>query len=217
MRDQSVIVRDPIPINLWQAISDIMSKHIQELSQAEASSASDSESDNGVSIPGAENSDFFTSDEDESLILSTDGKKNISTISDHKGIETNISLEFLQSELKKSRKEIDELREVTEKQRLQLSGGHGIGRDKHWTRNVGQWVKLELFPKVKFIKGDIELDERGPTSLALSFRAHFPSLFMGTEKDFESIWQTYKNDINKVMSEKRNAVVTTLKHAFASK
>jgi len=93
-----------------------MSKHIQELSQAEASSASDSESDNGVSIPGAENSDFF-SDEDESLILSTDGKKNISTISDHKGIETNLSLEFLQSELKKSRKEIEELREVTEKRR----------------------------------------------------------------------------------------------------
>ena len=216
MRDQSVIVRDPIPINLWQAISDIMSKHIQELSQAEASSASDSESDNGVSIPGEENSAFF-SDEDESLISSTDGKKNISTISDHKGIETNLSLEFLQSELKKSRKEIEELREVTEKQRLQLSGGHGIGRDKHWTRNVGQWVKLELFPKVKFITGDIELDERGPTSLALSFRAHFPSLFMGTDKDFESIWQTYKNDINKVMSEKRNAVVTTLKHAFASK
>ena len=116
MRDQSVIVRDPIPINLWQAISDIMSKHIQELSQAEASSASDSESDNGVSIPGAENSDFF-SDEDESLISSTDGKKNISTISDHKGIETNLSLEFLQSELKKSRKEIEELREVTEKRR----------------------------------------------------------------------------------------------------
>ena len=82
------------------------------------------------------------SDEDESLILSTDGKKNISTISDHKEIETNLSLEFLQSELKKSRKEIEELREVTEKQRLQLSGGHGIGRDKHWTRNVGQWVKL---------------------------------------------------------------------------
>jgi hypothetical protein len=128
MRDQSVIVRDPIPINLWQAISDIMSKHIQELSQAEASSASDSESDNGVSIPGAENSDFF-SDEDESLISSTDGKKNISTISDHKGIETNLSLEFLQSELKKSRKEIEELREVTEKQRLQLSGGHGIGTE----------------------------------------------------------------------------------------
>ena len=147
-----MIVRDPIPINLWQAISDIMSKHIQELSQAEASSASDSESDNGVSIPGAENSDFF-SDEDESLILSTDGKKNISTISDHKGIETNLSLEFLQYELKKSRKEIEELREV--KQRLQLSGGHGIERDKHWTRNVGQWVKLELFPKVKF--KDIDL------------------------------------------------------------
>ena len=83
MCDQSVIVRDPIPINLWQAISDIMSKYIQELSQAEASSASDSESYNGV--PGAENSDFF-SDEDESLILSTDGKKNISTISDNKGI-----------------------------------------------------------------------------------------------------------------------------------
>ena len=39
-----------------------MSKHIQELAQAE---------------------DFF-SDEDESLILSTDGKKNISTISDNK-------------------------------------------------------------------------------------------------------------------------------------
>ena len=94
---------------------------------------------------------------------------------------------------------------------------HGIGRDKHWTRNVGQWVKLELFPKVKFITGGIELDERGPTSLALSFRAHFPSLFMGTDKDFESIWQTYKNDINKVMSEKRNSVFTTLKHAFASK
>ncbi len=68
MSDQSVVVRDPIAINLWQTISDIMSKHIQELSQqAEASSASDSERDNGVSIPGAENSDFF-SDEDESLI-----------------------------------------------------------------------------------------------------------------------------------------------------
>jgi hypothetical protein len=117
MDDQSVIVREPISINLWQAISDIMSKHIQELSQAEASSASDSESDNGVSIPGAENSDFF-SDEDESLISSTDGKKNISTISDHKGIEKNLSIEFLQSELKKSRNEIDELREVTEKQRF---------------------------------------------------------------------------------------------------
>ncbi len=104
--------------------------------------------------------------------------------------------------MEKTRKEIEELREVTEKQRLQLSGGHDIGRDKYWTRNVGQWVKLELFPKVKFIIGDIDLDERGPTSLALSFRAHFPSLFMGTDKDFESIWQTYKNDFNKVMSEK---------------
>ena len=114
MGDQSVIVRDPIPLNLWQAISDIMSKHIPELSQAEASSASDSESDNGVSIPGAgANSNFF-SDEDESLILSTDGKKIISTISDHKGIETNLSLDFLQSEFEKSRKEIQELREVTE-------------------------------------------------------------------------------------------------------
>jgi hypothetical protein len=90
---------------------------------------------------------------------------------------------------------------------------HGIGRDKkHWTRNVSQWVKLELFPKVKFITGDIDLDERGPTSLALSFRAHFARLIMGTDKDLksiwqtdkylESIWQTYKNDINKVMSEK---------------
>ena len=74
--------------------------------------------------------------------------RKFSTISDNKEIEPNLSLEFLQSELEKSRKEIEELREVTEKQRLQLSGGHGIGRDKHWTRNVGQWVKLELFPKV---------------------------------------------------------------------
>jgi len=77
------------------------------------SSASFSESNNGVSIPGAENSDFL-SDEDESLILSTDGEKNISTISDSKGIETNLSLDFLQSEFEKSRKEIQELREVTE-------------------------------------------------------------------------------------------------------
>ena len=195
MGDQSVIVRDPIPVNLWQAISDIMSKHIQELAQAE---------------------DFF-SDEDESFILSTDGKKNISTISDYKGIATNLSLEFLQSESKKSRQEIDQLREVTEKQGIQLSGGHGIGKDKHGIRNVGQWVKLELFPKVKFIIGDIDLDERGPTSLALSFRAHFPSLFLGTDKDFESIRQTYRNDFNKVLSEKRNVGVTTLKHAIASK
>jgi len=110
-----------------------MSKHIPELFQAEASSASDSESDKGVSIPGAENSDFL-SDVDESLILSTDGKKNISTISNNKDIEINI-----QSELeKRSRKEIEELCEVTEtRQRIQLSGGNGIGRGKHWTRNVG--------------------------------------------------------------------------------
>jgi hypothetical protein len=47
--------------------------------------------------------------------------------------------------------------------------------------------------------------------LVLTFQAYY----MGTDKYFESIWQTYKNDINKVMSEKRNAIVTTLKHAFA--
>jgi hypothetical protein len=140
-----------------------MSKHIPELFQAEAPSASDSECDKGVSIPGAENSDFLRSSEDESLILSTDGKKNISTISNNKEIETNI-----QSELDKCRKEIEELCKVTEKRRIQLSGGNGIGRDKHWTRNVGQSVKLELFPKVKFITGDIDHGERGPsTSLAL--------------------------------------------------
>jgi hypothetical protein len=126
-------------------------------------------------------------------------------------------LEFPQSELEKSRKTILELREVTENQRLQPSGAHDMGRDKNWTRNVGQWVKLELFPKVKFISGDIDLEERGPTSLALSFRAHFPNLFMRTDNDFESIWQTCKNDIKKVMSEKGNVIVATLKHAFASK
>jgi hypothetical protein len=57
-----VIVRDPIPINLWKAISEIMSRHIPDelSSRAEASSESDSESDNGVSILGAENSDFLS-------------------------------------------------------------------------------------------------------------------------------------------------------------
>ena len=72
------------------------------------------------------------SDEDESLILSTDGKKNMSTISNNKEIETNLSSEFHKSELEKSKKEIEVLREVIEKQRLQLSGGHGTGREKHW-------------------------------------------------------------------------------------
>ena len=75
-----------------------MSKHLLELSQAEASSASDSESNNGVYIPGAENSNSL-SDDDESLILSTDGKSKILTISNNKRIE-NLSWRKVERRLK---------------------------------------------------------------------------------------------------------------------
>jgi hypothetical protein len=71
MSDQSVIGRDPIPINLWQAISEIMSRNIFRSSL-------------GLRLPLRTDIAFLSSDEDESLILSTDGKKNISTISDNK-------------------------------------------------------------------------------------------------------------------------------------
>ena len=58
---------------------------------------------------------------------------------------------------------------------------------------------------------------REPNSIACAVRYHFPSLRNGTDEEFESFWFTYKCDINKNMSEKRNAVSTSIRKGFKSK
>jgi hypothetical protein len=45
----------------------------------------------------------------------------------------------------------------------------------------------------------------------------FPSLRNGTDEEFESFWFTYKCDIDKIKSEKRNAVSISIRKGFKSK
>ena len=124
----------------------------------------------------------------------------------------------LQILLSESTQEIKRLRELAaENNRLTIGVVGGIGRCKHWTNLLASWVREELFPKVKFVTGDYDLEMREPNSIACAVRYHFPSLRNGTDEEFESFWFTYKCDINKNMSEKRNAVSTSIRKGFKSK
>ena len=76
----------------------------------------------------------------------------------------------LQILLSESTQEIKRLRELAaENNRLTIGVVGGIGRCKHWTNLLANWVREELFPKVKFVTGDYDLEMRAPTALLVLF------------------------------------------------
>jgi len=64
--------------------------------------------------------------------------------------------------------------------------------------------------------GDYDLEIWEPESIAAAVRYHFPSLRNVTDEEYESFWFTYKGDIKKIISEKRNAVSTSIRKGFKS-
>jgi hypothetical protein len=113
--------------------------------------------------------------------------------------------------------EIDNLKAQIGQLKSRLYASVGLERDRHWTKTIADWVKNVLFRKMKFINGDSLLEERGNKSIAGAFKAFFPNFKEKSEAFFESFWLTYKVDINKVMSEKRNSVATEIRKGFKRK
>jgi hypothetical protein len=126
-------------------------------------------------------------------------------------------LRDLRIQLEQSQLLVADLQEQVKEQANKIRAGIPIGRNKHWTKNIANWVKSDLFPKIKFITDDIVLDERGDDSVASTLREFFTPLKVFSDAEFESFWLTYKDDINKAMSNHRNTVATSIRIGFQSK